>query len=87
MSRITKIKVREIFGLLCRTFEKRVAISSRDVGAWALDFNSTYGGWYIVEYAAGGGETLPMGPKRRSSGEFYETCQFAIAALTKKGCK
>lgn len=52
------------------------------VGAWALDHNSIYGGFVIVEIVnEGGGESHPLGERRRPAREFCDVVYFAERAL------
>lgn len=52
------------------------------VGAWALDHNSIYGGFVVIEIVnEGGGERHPMGDRRMPARQFCESVYFTEKAL------
>ncbi len=50
-------------------------------GGWALDYNSTYGGYVIEEEMESGGVSHPFGSLRRSSREMYLSMLMTAQAL------
>lgn len=81
MDRYTRKNAEARFVELCKVLGKRIATSHKDVGAWFLDHNSTYGGFIICEYMANGGEWHPICNRRMPAREFCETVNFAIRCI------
>jgi hypothetical protein len=53
------------------------------VGQWALDHNSIYGGFVVVEIVnEGGGEAHPLGDRRMPAREFCQSIYFAERVLS-----
>jgi hypothetical protein len=86
MDRITKKNVEGLFETLCKAMGKRIATDYNDVGAWALDHNSHYGGWVIVEIVnEAGGQRNPVIEMRLRNREMWQAMRFALRALEAKG--
>lgn len=81
-NRTTKQEVTHAFNALVRATGGRVATGWNDVGGYALDDNSVYGGYVIRRIASdAGGVSHPFGDTRLRASEFVTTCRFAIAAM------
>jgi hypothetical protein len=71
--------VKNIFGHFLETFNFKAAKSYNDVGGFALDHNTVYGGYTIVRIInEGGGQTNPFGHSRMKAGEFVRAMNFAM---------
>ena len=81
MDRYTRKDAEARFQELCRVLGKRIAQSYKDVGAWFLDHNATYGGFIISEYMISGGESHPVYNRRMPAREFCESINFAIRCI------
>lgn len=70
-----------LWGRNLEHFSRNVA----QVGAWHLDHNGTYGGYIVAEMVSeGGGESHPLGERRKSAREFCEAVYFAEQVLRVK---
>lgn len=59
-----------------------IATSSGDVGGWALDHNSFYGGWTITRIvSAGGSQDHPLGESRCPATEMWYRLYTAAQVL------
>lgn len=68
------------FNWLCDVLGKRVASNYKDVGAWCLDYQPTYGGYSIKEINEHG-EFLPFGQGRYSASKMFDMIQFALRSI------
>ena len=51
-------------------------------GTWCLDYSSAYGGWVVVAVSGShGGQSRPLGDRRRSASEHWDAVHLALAAL------
>lgn len=77
--RYTKKEVKGMFSRLVKAMGQR-----EDGGSWnglGLDYNSTYGGYTIVEFGELGSEGHPFGALRRNAREMYLSMHMAAIAL------
>ena len=83
MDRCTRKDAEAQFSRLITVMGGRVAKDYKDVGAYRLDWNSTYGGGNIERIVSDtGGVSQPFGHTRKGAREFCEMCRFAIYTLT-----
>lgn len=60
----------------------KMASSWNDIGGYAINHNSTYGGYQIVQISnASGGQHEPFGSMRRKGQDFVDTLHFAVRAV------
>lgn len=70
------------FERLIKAIGGRVAKDYKDVGAYRLDWNPTYGGGNIERIVSdGGGVSQPFGAGRMNASEFCDSVYFAMNAL------
>jgi hypothetical protein len=83
--RCTRKDVEAHFERLIKAIGGRVASDYKDVGAYRLDWNATYGGGNIERIVnAQGGVTQPFGITRRNATEFVSAAYFAIDVLAER---
>lgn len=81
--RYTRKDAEAAFTRLISAIGGRVATSYKDVGAYRLDWNGTYGGGNIeLIINDGGGVSQPFGMMRRNAREFCESVNFAMHAVS-----
>lgn len=73
-----KSNVLAMFATLCKAMNKKIGIQPTEI---AIEYNSSYGGYLIVEYGEYGCESHPFGQKRRTANEMYDVMAFAVNAL------
>jgi hypothetical protein len=82
MDKYTRKDAEAAFDRLIKAIGGRVATSYKDVGAYRLDWNGTYGGGNIeLIVSEGGGVSQPFGMQRRNAREFCDSVRFAMDAL------
>lgn len=82
MDRYTKQDAFAAFNRLVAAIGGRVAEDYKDVGAYRLDWNGTYGGGNIEQIInAGGGVRQPFGAERHKAREFCTMIHFTMKAL------
>lgn len=80
--RTTKSQIHAAFDHYLKAIGKRPARAWNDVGGWGLDYNPAYGGYVIYEVAnEGGGQSRPLGDRRRSASAFYDMLWFATRSI------
>ena len=65
---------------LTEALGKRVARDYKDVGAWRIEYNSTYGGGRIEEITSEHGGVHDI-TRRMKPGEFCSHCAFTLQML------
>lgn len=82
MDRYTRQDAFAAFNRLVAAIGGRVAEDYKDVGAYRLDWNSTYGGGNIERIVStSGGVTQPFGGGRHKAKEFCNMVHFTLNAL------
>lgn len=82
MDRYTRKDAEKAFERLVKAIGGRIAVDYKDVGAYRLDWNATYGGGNIEMIANDkGGVSQPFGMMRRNAREFCDAVRFATDAL------
>jgi len=80
--RYTRKDAERAFVRLCGMTGHRPARAWNDVGGWLFDWNGTYGGGVVAEVVTdGGGQSHPLGDRRRTAREFCDAVYFAARVL------
>lgn len=83
--RYTRKDAEAHFERLIKAIGGRIAEDYKDVGAYRLDWNPTYGGGNIERIInAQGGVSQPFGAHRRNAKEFVNAVYFAIDVLAER---
>lgn len=86
MDRYTRKDAEHYFERLIAAIGGRIAQDYKDIGAYRLDWNGTYGGGVIEKIVnEGGAVSQPFGRMRRNAKEFVACVGFAIDAIEVKG--
>lgn len=85
MATVSKKLVENKFKRFVQALGGKVATAWNDVGAFALDHNSVYGGYTVVQIVnASGGVSSPFGYHRMKASQFVDALDFATQALEYK---
>lgn len=80
--RYTRKDAEAAFNRLISAIGGRVAKDYKDVGAYRLDWNGSYGGGNIERISnEPGGVSQPFGANRRNAREFCDAVRFALDTL------
>ena len=81
MARVTRKEVQATYRHWLSVIGAREATSYNDVGAYALDHNSAYGGWRIERIVNDGGGIAEVNYGRMSGPEFIQALHFACTSV------
>ena len=70
-----RAEAKVLFSRFCRTIGKSEGTSP---GCLSLDYTACYGGYAIIEYMEGGGESKPFGRERFTPRDFCSAITLAI---------